>query len=76
MSRTNSYTRALKQSDHHLIDSILERMRRQYAPKFVGEDKERHLEDFLFGYEIALRALANANGSLSDRLKSLLFLKV
>jgi hypothetical protein len=59
-----------------MIDSILERMRERYALKFTGADKDRHLEDFMLGYEMALRTLANANGSFSDRLHSLLFLKV
>ena len=75
MGRNIGYTLSLKRSYHNMIDSILEKLRKIYVTKFTGTDKDRHLEDFILGYEIALRTLANANGSFSDRLQSVLFSK-
>ena len=50
-----------------MIDDIVARMRN--VPAEPG--KGRNSDDFILGYEIALRTLANANGTFSERLASL-----
>jgi hypothetical protein len=58
---------AVKKPYHNIIDRIIERERNKTAS--VG--KGRHSDDFILGYELALRILANANGSFRERLESL-----
>ncbi len=69
MSRHTGYTQAIKRPFHNMIDSIIAHMRN--ATHEVG--KGRHSDEYILGYEIALRSLANANGSFGERLKSLMF---
>ena len=71
MSRQTGYTQAIKRPYHNLIDSIIRQM--NYDPRWVGRGS--HSQDYILGYEMALRALADANGSFRERLKSLLFPK-
>jgi hypothetical protein len=47
------------------IDVIVRKMRNDNP---VGNG--RHSDDFILGFEVALRILANANGSFAERLKT------
>jgi len=49
-----------------MIAEIIKKLRKDNENGYV-----RYSEDFIRGFEIALRGLANANGSFVERLKTL-----
>ncbi len=69
MSRNTGYIQAIKRPYHNMIDSIVVRMRNVPAEEGTG----RHSDEYIVGYEIALRSLTNANGSFGERLRSLTY---
>jgi hypothetical protein len=64
--RNTGYIHAIKRPQHNMIDMIVNKMRNT-NPVWKG----RHSDDYLLGFEMALRMLANANGSFVERLRSL-----
>ena len=60
--------KAVKRPYHNAIDEIVKKMRNK---NLVGNG--RHSDDYILGFEMALRILANANGDFGKRLYSLIF---
>jgi len=62
----SGYIQAIKRPQHNMIAEIIKKLRKDNENGYV-----RYSEDFIRGFEIALRGLANANGSFVERLKTL-----
>lgn len=65
----SGYIQAIKRPYHNMIDEIIKKMKSVDAKPGYG----RHTDDFILGFELALRILANANGSFRNRLETLIY---
>jgi hypothetical protein len=66
--RNSGYIQAIKRPQHNMISMIIEQLR-----KSNQEGELTYSEDFIMGFSVALRCLANANGSFVERLRALLY---
>ena len=66
--RNTGFIQAIKRPQHNMISTIVEQLRKSNQ---AGE--LTYSEDFIIGFEMALRGLANANGSFIERLRTLVY---
>ena len=66
--RNSGYIQAIKRPQHNMISTIIEQLR-----KSNQEGELTYSDDFIMGFEMALRGLANANGSFIERLRTLIY---
>ena len=64
----SGFLQAIKRPQHNMIRTIVEQLR-----KSNQEGELTYSDDFIMGFEMALRGLANANGSFIERLRTLIY---